>query len=281
MQHGVSIKEKAGQAAHFEATDAPRVPSQAAWRMGIDAIDDCLPHDGLSRAGLHEIEPLKASQWPTLTGFCFGLLSRLRPTQPIIWCVTAAQIGDYGQMYAFGLERYGISPAQIIFAKVSHALHLHFALEEALKTDGVAAVIGEGPRPDFTGSRRLSMLCRRHQRPCLLMSAERDGDHGSAAQTRFQVSSTASVEDPRDPYGPGLPTWYVGLPRVRLGKTMPPLTADIIHNKTTESQPNAAYPWRICWDDQTHCFRSPAVFSHRAAHQTEPETGPRGQTMVG
>lgn len=274
MHNGVSIQAD-GQRT---VDDAPQINP---WHMGVEPVDACLPEHGLSRSGLHEIEPLKASQWPTLTGFCFGLLSRLRPTQPVIWCVTAAQIGDYGQMYAFGLERYGISPAQIIFAKVNKSLHLHFALEEALKTEGVAAVIGEGPRPDFTGSRRLSMLCKQHSRPCLLMNADRDSCHGSAAQTRFQVSPTASVEDPRDPYGPGLPTWYIGLPRVRLGKTMPPLTTETVQHKTTASQPNAAYPWRICWDDQTHRFHSSAVFSNRASYPGEPSSNARTKTMVG
>ena len=75
------------------------------WTTGIAAIDHCLPMAGLSRAGLHEIEPLRPSSMPFMTGFVFGLLSRLSSHKPVIWCVTTAQIGEYGHPYAFGLER--------------------------------------------------------------------------------------------------------------------------------------------------------------------------------
>ncbi len=247
------------------------------WKTGIDLIDNCLPQTGLSRAGLHEVEPLRPTDMPSLTGFTFALLSRLRSNQPIIWCVTAAQIGDYGEPYAFGLERYGISPAQIIFTKVRHAADLHFALEEAVKTQGVAAVIGEGPRPSFTGSRRLSLLCKTHQRPCLLMSTHNDDALGSASLTRFQIAPTHAIEDPRDPYGPGLPTWMVALPRARSGKTMPPMQAETF----SEHQQSTSYPWRITWDDQTHCFRPAALFSNRALYQDASQTGATQKAVVG
>lgn len=247
------------------------------WKMGVDFVDSCLPEAGLSRSGLHEIEPFRPTDMPSLTGFTFALLSRLRSSQPIIWCVTAQQIGDYGQLYAFGLERYGISPSQILLTKVKHADDLHFAMEEAVKTDGVAAVIGEGARPSFTGSRRLSLLCKTHKRPCLLMSANTEATLGSAALTRFQIAPTHGIEDPRDPFGPGLPTWMVALPRARSGKTMPRMEADTF----SENQQNTSYPWRIAWDDQTHSFRPAALFSNRTLYEDVPETSAAQKAMVG
>ncbi|MEM8541052.1 MAG: hypothetical protein AAGF25_08860 [Pseudomonadota bacterium] len=248
-----------------------------AWKMGVDFVDACLPETGLNRSDLHEIEPFRPSDMPSLTGFTFALLSRLRSNQPIIWCVTAQQIGDYGQLYAFGLERYGISPSQILLTKVKHADDLHFAMEEAIKTDGVAAVIGEGARPSFTGSRRLSLLCKTHKRPCLLMSPNTDGALGSAALTRFQIAPTYGIEDPRDPFGPGLPTWMVALPRTRSGKTMPRMEADTFSNK----QQNTSYPWRIAWDDQTHSFRPAALLSNRTLYEDAPEASAAQKAMVG
>jgi protein ImuA len=255
-----------------ETTDANDRP----WTTGVDMIDACLPAEGISRSGLHEIEPLHATDMPSLTGFSFGLLSRLASCQPIIWCVTAHQVGDYGHLYAFGLERYGISPAQIILAKVNHPSMLHFALEEALKTEGVAAVIGEGPRPSFTGSRRLSLLARTHNRPCLLLGADKGNEQGSAALTRWQIAPVQGVEDPRDPFGPGLPTWRVALPRARSGRTMPRMEITEPENRKT-----APYPWSIAWDEQTLCFRSTAVFRHGAVHQDLQQTGAEDFTLVG
>jgi len=247
------------------------------WKTGVEVVDACLPASGLSRHGVHEIEPLRPTDMPSLTGFAFGLLARLSSCQPIIWCVTSQQVGDYGHLYAFGLERYGISPAQIIFTKVNHPLHLHFAMEEALKTDGVAAVIGEGPRPTFTGSRRLSLLCRNYQRPCLLLNGEVSGERGSAALSRWQVTPMPGEEDPHDPLGPGLPTWRVALPRARGGKTMPDM-----HTKTPTQTPYmSSYPWRIVWDEQTLSFRPTALFSDRTVSQSAGTSAVQNQTLVG
>ncbi len=257
-----------------EIADTGDIP---AWTSGVDAVDSCLPEVGLSRAGLHEIEPLYPSNMPSLTGFTFGLLSRLRSSQPIIWCVTAQQVGDYGHLYAFGLERYGISPAQIVFARVNHPLHLHFALEEALKTKGVAAVIGEGPRPNFTGSRRLSLLAKTRKTPCLLMSSQSDGGRGSAALTRWQITSTPGVEDPLDPFGPGLPTWFVALPRARGGRTLPAME----ERPETRNQRNTSYPWRIVWDEQTHSFCPAALFSDGTFSQRPAEDRTEFKALVG
>lgn len=244
------------------------------WNTGAAVVDKHLPDAILNRSGLHEIEPLRATDMPSLTGFAFALLARLRSSQPIIWCVTEQQVGDCGHPYAHGLERFGISPAQIVFAKVSHPLHLHFAIEEALKTDGVAAVLGEGPRPSFVGSRRLSMLCRTHNRPCLLMNAQQYGEHGSAALTRWQIAPCLGEEDPLDPFGPGLPTWRVALPRARGGHTMPDM-------QSTSTEPKTSYPWRLCWDDQTHSFRETALFSRPAVRENPHQIREQNETLLG
>lgn len=240
------------------------------WFTGVETIDQCLPDQGIDRCGVHEIEPLRSNEMVSLTGFAFALLSRLRSSQPIIWCVTEQQVGEYGQLYAFGLERYGISPALIVFVRVQKAIDLHFALEEALKTKSAAAVIGEGAPPDFTGSRRLSLLARAHKTPCLLLNPNAGSGHGSAALTRWQISPVPSVEDPRDPLGPGLPSWLVALPRSRGGKAMPPM--DAAHRqKYPTAQEYSTYPWRVIWNDETHSFCSFSVFLNgKASEKIEP-----------
>ena len=251
------------------------------WTTSVSEIDACLPEHGLSRSGLHEIEPLTPTDMPSLNGFAFGLLSKLRSTQAIIWCVTAQQVGDYGHLYAFGLERYGISPAQIVITKVNHPLHLHFALEEALKTDGVAAVIGEGPCPTFIGSRRLSLLTQAHGRPCLLLNSQTDGARGSAALTRWQIAPTQGVEDPLDPFGPGLPTWRIALTRARGGKTMPNMHGPHTEQNTHKHDNNTSYPWRIVWDEQTLSFREASLFSGGTVSQNSGTVGKPHSRLVG
>ena len=259
---------------------------QEDWSTGHEAIDSCLPAGGLGRAALHEVEPLRPTDMPWLTGFAFGLLSRLASMRPIVWCVTRRQVGDCGHLHASGLQRYGISPAQVVFARVDHPLHLHFAMEEALKTSGVGAVIGEGPRPTFTGSRRLSMLARAEERPCLLMIPDADGGRGSAAETRWQVEPQPGVSDPLDPFGPGLPTWRVALPRMRGGRSLPHMepgsSQGLSHGPAqAPARGTASYPWRVVWDEQTYSFRPAAAFSSQPADAGTAQAAPARQTVVG
>lgn len=251
------------------------ITAEAGWQTGIEAIDSCLPNTRLNCSALHEIEPLRLGDLPCLPGFTFGLLRRLAPERPIIWCMTALQAHDYGHPYAFGMARYGLSPTQILIVKVGHPKDLQFAMEEALKTKGIAAVVGEGPRPCFTGSRRLSLLARAHQTPCLLLSADGMSGSGSAALTRWQVSPAPGIEDPRDPLGPGMPTWRVALPRSRGGRAMPAMASRSTHH-TQEP-----YPWRIVWDEQTLSFRPASVFLNGAVSASRTQNDTSDQTVVG
>lgn len=279
-----SIRNSAQKPSHSGPRFVPEIEQAdvTPWTTGIEQIDACLPEQGLSRSGLHEIEPLRPCEMPSLTGFAFGLLSRLRSFQPIIWCVIAQQVKEHGQLYAHGLQRYGISPAQIIFARVNHPLHLHFALEEALKVEGVCAVIGEGPCPTFTGSRRLSLLTREHGRPCILLNPAPHAGRGSAALTRWQITPCQGVEDPHDPFGPGLPTWRMALPRVRGGRSMPGIQPDIQPGIQSGSvTENNSYPWRVVWDDQTLSFRPASVFRSGAVPHHKPPQDEQDQAMVG
>jgi len=232
------------------------------WKTGLSAVDGGLCDGALSSSALHEIEPLRPTDMPSLTGFAFALLARRLLSKPIVWCVTSQQVGEYGQLYAHGSQRFGVSPSQIVFAKVDHPLHLHFALEEALKTDGVGAVMGEGPLPSFTGSRRLSLLARTHGVPCMLLNPQPDDRNGSAAHTRWQVEPIPGATDPHDPFGPGVPTWNVALTRNRGGNT-------------------SSQPWRIVWDEQTHSFREMSEFLNGSVREERTPDDAVAAPMVG
>ena len=269
---------KMGAANHATAYSLDSLDdSHGGWSTGVEQIDACLPSGQINPHGLHEVEPLRPTQMPSLTGFTFGLLARLGSSRPIIWCVTSEQVGEYGHLYAHGLQRYGISPAQVIFSKVNRPEHLHFALEEAIKTDGVAAVIGEGPKPSFTGSRRLSLLTREHKRPCMLLNPECGNNKnggGSAALTRWQIAPSQGVEDPHDPFGPGLPTWRVALTRSRGGRSMQGMD----HSKQDET---TSQSWRIVWDDQTFSFHSTSLFRNGTVRATGSTRHAADETVVG
>lgn len=232
------------------------------WTTGIRSLDRHLPGNALSLSALHEIEPLRSTDMPSLTGFAFALLARRFMSKSVVWCVTSQQVGEYGQLYAHGSQRFGLSPSQIIFVKVGHSVHLHFALEEALKTDDVGAVMGEGPLPSFTGSRRLSMLARTQGVPCVLLNPQPNDRNGSAAHTRWKVETMPGATDPHDPFGPGVPTWKVAMMRNRGGNT-------------------SSQPWRIVWDEQTHSFREMSEFLNGPVHEERTQDAAFEAPLVG
>ena len=235
-------------------------PSQVpGWHTGVEMIDRCLPESGLARDGLHEVVPVRRGGQSAMAGFVLGLLAQCRARGPVVWCVGGRQGEELGLPYGPGLLRFGLSPERLVLVRARKAEDVQFVLEEAVKTDGIAAVVGEGALPCFTGSRRLSLLCREWRRPCLLLGDGPEAGKGSAALTRWQIASGRGPSDPRDPEGPGLTSWHVGLPRVRGGRVRPALTEDLLRS------PSGGYPWRIVWDEETHRFCSPALVSRRAA----------------
>lgn len=79
------------------------------------------------------------------TGFVLALLRKVMlhyPDRPVIWCASP-HAGMTGSLSAEGIRQVGIDPAQLIFVHDPHPVRCMSAFEEALQTDGLAAVIGE------------------------------------------------------------------------------------------------------------------------------------------
>ena len=80
-----------------------------------------------------------------VTGFVLALLRKImmhNPDRPVIWCAPP-HAGMIGNLSAEGMRQIGINPAQLIFVHESHPARCMSAFEEALQTDGLAAVVGE------------------------------------------------------------------------------------------------------------------------------------------
>ena len=275
-----SLRKQVKLKTHFQATH--NICSKAHWKTGVPHIDRHLPTYGLSQRAVHEIQPLKPSHLAGATGFMLGLLAQLNTSGQNIWCQSSDYIREYAHPYWPGLERYGLCHSQLIFARISKGKHLPFALEEALKTKGIVAVIGEGARPDFTGSRRLSFLTQKQGIPCLLLSAGKDNPLGSAAHTRWYVQNIKGPENQEDATGPGHPAWHVNLARARGGRPSPALPSDFETADKSNDSKNKTNPWRIIWNEQTHSFHSFSISGRR----TVPENGRTAKsgepkTMVG
>ncbi|HXQ51745.1 MAG TPA: damage-inducible protein [Stellaceae bacterium] len=191
--------------------------SPPALPFGVPAIDSALPGGGLARGALHEVFGLGAAEEEAAegAGFLAGILARLEPKRPVLWCLRQADL------HAPGLALCGLAPERLILARARNEVELLWAMEEGLKCRALAAVVGELETLPLTASRRLQLaaesagitafaLRRRHRGA--LFGAEAQP---SAAVTRWRIAACPSRLG--DEPGLGRSLWLMELLRCRGG----------------------------------------------------------------
>ncbi|HLZ66764.1 MAG TPA: hypothetical protein VKQ29_11075 [Aliidongia sp.] len=181
---------------------------------GLGPIDDVLPEGGLARGALHEIVG-EAADRAAASGFVLRLLAGLAAQGPVLWCLADPDL------YGPGLQRLGLAPDRLILARTRRDADLLWAMEEGLKTPGLAAVLGEPHGLDLTASRRLQLAAESvGGLGLVLRQAEAAKAGATAAVTRWRVASAPSAVAvpgapvPRD-FGLMRGRWRVSLERCR------------------------------------------------------------------
>lgn len=203
-----------------------------------------LPYDAC-----HDFTPLVKTDVPQVAGFIAALLQRL-PAQrlqrgPVVWCQTAGNAREYGRIYAPALLGGTLSPDRLLFVQVPKDRDLALVLEECVRVPRLAAVVGEGPAPDFTASRRLTLASQESHVPCLILNTGND-IAASAAATRWRVAPIVGPPNPLDPEGPGFAAWSLTLTRARGGNAA--------------LNPTLTKPLQASWNDETHTFNLVSTF---------------------
>jgi len=123
-------------------------------------------------------------------------------------------------------------------------------MEDALRTPGVVAVIGEADEVDLVAGRRLQLACEQSQATGFVLrrrpfGGAGKGETGSAAATRWTIAPSPSEPAAGDP-GLGAQRWQVKLERCRGGRT----GAWIMEGR--EEEDDAAHPFRLVADLGDH-----------------------------
>ncbi len=116
-----------------------------------------------------------------------------------------------------GLSSFGIQPDRVIFIDVKKEKDVLWAMEEALKCGGLAAVIGEIKEISFTDSRRLQLAVEQSQVTGFLLRHQPRNLNTIAAVARWKITSLPSYQEDGIP-GIGFPRWNVELLKIRNGK---------------------------------------------------------------
>jgi protein ImuA len=225
------------QVRRLERAHTAQRAGRSAVPLGLAEIDAVLPDGGLLTGALHEIE---AGPTPSgrvaphdgaALGFAAHMLGRFTPGT-ILWCRQPA-IGGDALPYAPALSAW-FDPARLVLVTARREEDLFWAMEEGLRTPGIAAVLGETRATDATAGRRLSLAAEKSGIPALLLRAQ-PAPPQSICTTRWRVTSAPSPEVPGIEML-GAARWQVELRRNRFG--LP----------SVEEMPS----WLVEWNDETH-----------------------------
>lgn len=229
------------------------------WQLGVAEVDGLLGREGLEIGGVHEVKPALLEQgagwaaaWATTFIFSLALAVRRcamtdgRARGAILCCRPAAMTNELGGLYGPGLRALGIDPERLVIVETRTAADTLWAIEEGLKSRGLALVVGVLEEVALTPARRLALAASAYRAPCVLLTHPRT-ETMAATATRWRVGPLPSAPHPFDPHAPGAPRLSVDLERCRAQ----PLSAE------TAS-------FSLEWCDEALCFRLAPGVADRA-----------------
>lgn len=194
--------------------------------LGAPEIDGSLPDGGIRCGALHEVAAAAYRDMGAATGFLASLAACALSGSsfPVLWCETVRPPFDMGRLYGPGLAAFGVEPERLVFALPPSDVECLWAMEEALRSQAFAAVIGEidgrSSALDLTATRRLQLAAEESGTPVLLFTGHAK-QGGSVAVTRWQVAAASSGAVPyvdEKEMLPGAPRWQLALTRARGGQ---------------------------------------------------------------
>ncbi|WP_439813717.1 ImuA family protein [Zavarzinia sp. CC-PAN008] len=232
--------------------------------LGDAALDRALPGGGLMRGVVHEVAPAGTGEETAALGFGAALVARLAagrtagsPLRPVLWLVPIARAALFGP----GLAAFGLICADgvageggLVVAQARRRPDLLWAMEEGLRTRGLAAVVAELDRLDLVQGRRLALAAEAGGvTAVLLRRAPVPVGEGSIAWTRWAIGAAPSAPQPLNRQGLGAPRWRASLVRAR---GMRPVD------------------WLVEWDHAALRFHLAAPLADRSAEDPGDDAGP-------
>ena len=153
---------------------------------------------GLGLGELHELAPLAPFHSGAGSGFALALATLVPRDGPVVWVQQDFAALETGTLYGLGCDLFGLASSRLLVVRTATPRDTLWAMEEAVKTRGMAAVIGElaqeGQAADLTATRRLSLAAQQGRGLCLLLR-QREISQPSAAATRWVVAATPGAAD--------------------------------------------------------------------------------------
>lgn len=188
----------------------PPEPGKAGT-IGLGAIERSFPNAVFPTGVVHEFISSCPEDSSACGGFIMGVVSTIiAQGGACIWVSYTRRI------FPPALKSFGIDPHRIVFADVPYEKDVLWVAEEALKCEGVTAVICETRNLSFMESRRLQLAVEKSRATGFILRKDVKKVSTTACIARWQVSAVPSELRPGVP-GVGFPRWQVELQKVRNG----------------------------------------------------------------
>lgn len=183
----------------------------AAGGFGLGPLESAFPNGVFPTGAIHEF----ISECPEESSACSGVISGLLKTllQPGGACLW---ISYTRRIYPPALKLFGINPDRIVFVDVSLQKDVLWVTEEALKCEGVSAVICETSSLTFMESRRLQLAVEQSHVTGFILRKNVKKTTATACVARWKVTPVLSQLRTGMP-GVGYPRWRIDLLKVRNG----------------------------------------------------------------
>jgi protein ImuA len=187
------------------ATDNPA-------HLGLGPLEQAFPNHAFPVGTVHEFLSASPEAAAATNGFIAGLLGQLmRQKHACLW------ISRRRTLFPPALKVFGVDPHQVVFVDAVQEKDMLWLVEEALKCEALAAVVGELHEISFTASRRLQLAVEQSRVTGLLHWQYPRAVTTTASVCRWRISPLASWQE-EDMPGIGFPCWQVELLKIRNGK---------------------------------------------------------------
>lgn len=176
---------------------------------GLGFIKSAFPNASFPLGAIHEFFCSGQEDVSASSGFIAGIVSSIMQKGGVsIWISS-------GMIFPPALKSFGIEPDKIIFVTAKQEKEILWVMEEALKCEGLAAVIAETPELSFTASRRLQLAVEQ-SRVTGFVIRRNPKNLATACVTRWKITPLPAAAEDGLP-GVGFPRWNVELLKVRNG----------------------------------------------------------------
>lgn len=185
--------------------------SGSSERVGLGAIEQAFPGGVFPRRAIHEFICHSYGEAAAADGFIAGVLASLMADGAgCVW------IGTRRRLFPGALAAFGLEPDRIIFMDVGSEKEVLWIMEEALRCEGLAAVVAEVDGLSLVHSRRLQLAVEKSGIPGLVIRKDLKRMASTVSTARWRIMPVPSVDESGMP-GVGFPRWEVELLKVRSG----------------------------------------------------------------